>query len=497
MNFTASLWTLLLGTLLFSCNRKLAPDNQILNVRSFGAKGDGITNDYNSIQRAIAKLQSLGRGVLYFPKGIYKVVGNKDEAEYLFQLRNLSNVEIKGASKETTVIKACHGQVEISRHIFQIRNVDHLSFENINFQGQYTLTTKDPPNAKQRRRNLRLNYVNAIMFLDECNHIEFSNTSFKYFFGPALQFSNTGHGLNISKSDFSDLMREVTGDGRNQPQPTGILINRGMANITIDSCTFKNIIDVNNGKKSHAVYLASVKNVLITNSLFMMDSLFSFHDTRCNGIQIYSGHSQDIKITENRFNNVHSHLSHGQDIVFQNNKLINSRLVIGSSNIQVLDNSFILSRQAGGLGLVRNAGRTSNAQIKGNTFSHLPHKSTFSYAIQLYDDCINCIVSDNIVKNFHTGILLGQRSNEREIVACRIVSNLIICGVDSWIGINLYSGRENLISQNIFRNESVNLIQSVRDYDLHNRSERNKVYENSIEGKRVKSALLRNKRIDR
>lgn len=43
------------------------------NVRSYGAAGDGATNDTSAINAAIAALNSAGRGVLYFPPGDYLV----------------------------------------------------------------------------------------------------------------------------------------------------------------------------------------------------------------------------------------------------------------------------------------------------------------------------------------------------------------------------------------------------------------------------------------
>lgn len=42
-----------------------------VNVKSFGAKGDGITNDTESIQNAINSLST--GGTIYFPKGVYNI----------------------------------------------------------------------------------------------------------------------------------------------------------------------------------------------------------------------------------------------------------------------------------------------------------------------------------------------------------------------------------------------------------------------------------------
>ena len=45
--------------------------NIVTDVKKFGAKGDGVTNDTVAIQNAINYLKSVGGGELFFPKGIY------------------------------------------------------------------------------------------------------------------------------------------------------------------------------------------------------------------------------------------------------------------------------------------------------------------------------------------------------------------------------------------------------------------------------------------
>jgi alpha-glucosidase len=45
--------------------------NAVFNIREFGAKGDGITNDRDAIERAIATAAASGGGQIYFPAGNY------------------------------------------------------------------------------------------------------------------------------------------------------------------------------------------------------------------------------------------------------------------------------------------------------------------------------------------------------------------------------------------------------------------------------------------
>ncbi|MDY3929142.1 MAG: glycosyl hydrolase family 28-related protein [Clostridia bacterium] len=47
-----------------------------LNVKDFGAVGDGVNDDLPAIQAAIDKASELGGGIVYIPNGIYRCVGN-------------------------------------------------------------------------------------------------------------------------------------------------------------------------------------------------------------------------------------------------------------------------------------------------------------------------------------------------------------------------------------------------------------------------------------
>ncbi|RAV22453.1 glycosyl hydrolase family 28-related protein [Paenibacillus contaminans] len=50
-----------------------APTITVYNVRDYGAAGDGMTDDTNAINQAIAAAYSAGGGVVYIPQGVYLV----------------------------------------------------------------------------------------------------------------------------------------------------------------------------------------------------------------------------------------------------------------------------------------------------------------------------------------------------------------------------------------------------------------------------------------
>jgi hypothetical protein len=68
-----SIISILLSFVLYSCagNFFCANNTGIYNVKDYGAKGNGLADDYNAISKTIADIPATG-GVLYFPSGKYK-----------------------------------------------------------------------------------------------------------------------------------------------------------------------------------------------------------------------------------------------------------------------------------------------------------------------------------------------------------------------------------------------------------------------------------------
>ena len=59
-----------------------------VNVRTFGARGNGRTDDTLAIQRAIATAYAQGGGVVFFPPGIYLVTSVNIKAGLTYQGQN-------------------------------------------------------------------------------------------------------------------------------------------------------------------------------------------------------------------------------------------------------------------------------------------------------------------------------------------------------------------------------------------------------------------------
>ena len=105
-----------------------------LNVKTYGAKGDGATNDTTAILAAWADMPANG-GVLFFPRGTYILTQSKTGADKL--IINKSNVTLMGEGS-CSIIKGDAGadatsmliriEGEVGAPITDIR-VEHLSFD--------------------------------------------------------------------------------------------------------------------------------------------------------------------------------------------------------------------------------------------------------------------------------------------------------------------------------------------------------------------------------
>jgi hypothetical protein len=85
-------------------NRTVADKlGEMVSVKDFGAKGDGTNNDTSAIQRALDSVGAKGGGMVFIPRGTYKVAYIQSNADYfgLTCLRIPSNVTLCGEGPQS------------------------------------------------------------------------------------------------------------------------------------------------------------------------------------------------------------------------------------------------------------------------------------------------------------------------------------------------------------------------------------------------------------
>ena len=76
-----------------------------INVRKFGAKGDGVTDDTDAVRSAINHVLSLNGGVLFFPTGVYitKKLTIYNEMFFVGEGRGNSIIKLKDGANENLI----------------------------------------------------------------------------------------------------------------------------------------------------------------------------------------------------------------------------------------------------------------------------------------------------------------------------------------------------------------------------------------------------------
>ncbi len=136
--------------LIFLFFSKVALAQPFFNVKKMGLKGDGKTNDYRALKKIIDSINTLKRGSIYFPKGIYRIneyVRENEKGESLngikhFVFTNINGLKIFG--EKGTVIS-----VKGNFH----KKIDFVGYKNYAYS-----------------------YDNQVSFIfNGCNNIEISN----------------------------------------------------------------------------------------------------------------------------------------------------------------------------------------------------------------------------------------------------------------------------------------------------------------------------------
>jgi len=126
------------------------------NVKDYGAKGDGFSNDYSAIKKVIDQINKLKTGVIYFPKGTYYI------GEYHHDNNNISDLELINCDDVKiygdAAIISLKGDFNrtitrtSSKHVFsnissiipiKISNCKNVSIESLEIDGNIDQTTRD------------------------------------------------------------------------------------------------------------------------------------------------------------------------------------------------------------------------------------------------------------------------------------------------------------------------------------------------------------------
>ena len=117
----------------------------LLNVKDFGAKGDGIANDRESIMKCFEKASALGDGVkVIFPEGIYSMdIDESENPDGHLVIHSLKNLVIEGNGNVTLLMKTYRTGIRVENCFnVQIKNIT-IDYDPLPFtQGYITNVDK-------------------------------------------------------------------------------------------------------------------------------------------------------------------------------------------------------------------------------------------------------------------------------------------------------------------------------------------------------------------
>lgn len=221
MRIAIGIFSLVLAMLVFMTSYSM---DSPLNIKDYGAIGDGKTDNTKAIQSVIDRLKNEGGGEIFIPEGIY-VVG---------ELVLYSNMTLTG-SGSLSILKTRTGETEEARAKYLISvnpydggspdindNAKNIVIRNVQLRG-----TVEKDGFFEHKHLLNLNAVTNVIV---------ENVSFVGFRGDGI-YLGSGNKANIERHNKNVTIRGCLFDGVNNDNRNGVSIIDG-EQITIEESRF-------------------------------------------------------------------------------------------------------------------------------------------------------------------------------------------------------------------------------------------------------------------
>ena len=265
-----------------------------VNVKQFGAYGDGTTDDTDAIQGAFSSTHK----VIEFPEGTYLVKVDTNDAP-LTDTTDVSKCGLLISSEkvllgEGAIIKSYHETLE-SSDLYAISASAKVKIDGLTFNGQYSdyhytygiqLNSSDNTIRNCSFINMgssgivlngsSTNNINRTI-VENCRFQNCGNSIFGAWVNDSsftnIQFFNVAEGFDFDKKSTNVVIDNIIANGYRGAGADACVEINGCENFTVSNVTCKNFIDgiLINGKVIHneGLELETIsKNITVSNCLF-------------------------------------------------------------------------------------------------------------------------------------------------------------------------------------------------------------------------------------
>lgn len=341
--------------------------SQVINVKDYGAVGNGTTDDTAAINSAIAALTNYSE--LYFPQGRYKI------ASGLTTLDSLSNVRITGDG-----VQLYMPTTGAAGNTFAVNSTcTNIHFDNLNFVGS----------ATTRGNGIHIRLYSSYSSVTNCL---FSGCS-----DFAIHVSNNASGYNIGTRIENNTINAPLGDGIHVGAASDFLVS---GNVIIN--TGDDAIGIIADSASYPPLRGLVTGNHIYNSGSAGIRINEVNDLQVVGNDIHTTVAAGIEV-----NRYLSTTAYNNRITIKSNKLYNTTTTAGprgsiwinfANDSTVTDNDINAPANGGGIVFLD----FNKLSIIGNTITAAPSRGIASDDSTTTDVAANwysLIIQDNIIQS--------------------------------------------------------------------------------------------------